>query len=74
MSALQKRRTQKDWGQLGPAMQALPNETWRAFCYHLTTQKPGHGALTRAARAAGFGKNSTPANLSWHGACRMTSA
>jgi hypothetical protein len=26
-------------------------------------QNPGHGALTRAARAAGFGKNSTPSNL-----------
>jgi hypothetical protein len=44
-------------------MQALPNQKWREFCYHLTTQKPGHGALTRAARAAGFGKNSTPTNL-----------
>jgi hypothetical protein len=53
----------KDWGQLSPEMQALPNERWREFCYHLVTQKPGHGALTRAARAAGFGKNSTPTNL-----------
>jgi hypothetical protein len=58
-----KRHAQKDWGQLGEAMQALPNEKWRAFCYHLVTQKPGHGSLTRACRAAGFGKNSTPTNL-----------
>jgi hypothetical protein len=61
--------TPKDWGQLGPAMQALPNEAWRQFAYHLVTQKPGHGRLTRACRAAGFGKNSTPANLAklaWH--------
>jgi hypothetical protein len=62
-TALRKHHTRKDWGELGPAMQALPNEKWRAFCYHLTTQKPGHGALTRAARAAGFGINSTPTNL-----------
>jgi hypothetical protein len=59
----QGRDTPKDWGQLGEAMRGLPNEKWRAFCYHLVTQKPGHGALTRAARAAGFGKNSTPTNL-----------
>jgi hypothetical protein len=59
-AALRKRQ---DWGQLGPAMQALPNEKWRAFCYHMTTLKPGHGLLTRACRAAGFGKNSTPTNL-----------
>jgi hypothetical protein len=58
-----KRRTPKDWGQLGPAMQALPNSHWRSFVDHLVTQKPGHGALTRACRAAGFGKQSTPTNL-----------
>jgi hypothetical protein len=58
-----KRRTPKDWGQLGPAMQNLPNNLWRSFVDHLVTQKPGHGALTRACRAAGFGKNSTPTNL-----------
>jgi hypothetical protein len=62
-AALRKRRARKDWGQLGPAMQNLPNHGWREFCYHLVTQKPGHGALTRAARAAGFGKKSTPTNL-----------
>jgi hypothetical protein len=64
-----ERDTPKDWGQLGEAMQKLPNEKWRAFVYHLVTQKPGYGGLTRAARAAGFGKNSTPANLAklaWH--------
>jgi hypothetical protein len=64
-----KRHARKDWGQLGEAMRALPNEKWRGLVYHLVTQKPGHGALTRAARAAGFGKNSTPANLAklaWH--------
>jgi hypothetical protein len=58
-----KRHAHQDFGQLGEAMRALPNEKWRAFCYHLVTQKPGHGSLTRAARAAGFGKNSTPTNL-----------
>jgi hypothetical protein len=61
--------TPKGWGQLGSAMAALPNQKWRDFCYHLVIQKPGHGALTRAARLAGFGENSTPANLAklaWH--------
>jgi hypothetical protein len=71
-TALRKRKGQpakQDWGQLGPAMRALPNDQWRSYVYHLVTQKPGHGALTRAARAAGFGKNSTPTNLAklaWH--------
>jgi hypothetical protein len=57
-----------DWGQLGPAMKNLPNDQWRAFAEHYVTQKPGHGALAAAARAAGFGKNSTPtilAKIAW---------
>jgi hypothetical protein len=53
----------KEWGQLGPAMKALPNDQWRDFAYHYVTEKPGHGALTAAARKAGFGKKSTPTNL-----------
>jgi hypothetical protein len=56
-------RRNLDWGQLGPAMKALPNDEWRAFAEHYVTQRPGHGALTTAARLAGFGKNSTPTNL-----------
>jgi hypothetical protein len=57
-----------DYGQLGPAMRALPNDRWRAFVYHLVTGKQGHGALTAAAHAAGFGRRSTPvtlAKLAW---------
>ena len=42
-----------DWGQLGPAMRALPNDQWRTFCHELVTGKPGHGRYARAARAAG---------------------
>jgi hypothetical protein len=53
----------KDWGRDGPAVQALPNQRWRDFVYHYVTQPPGHGALTNAARLAGFGKSSTPANV-----------
>jgi hypothetical protein len=53
----------EDWGQLGPAMRALPNDRWREFVYCLVTQKPGHGMFTRAARKAGFGRESTPTNL-----------
>lgn len=57
------RRVKKDWGELGEHMRALPNDQWRSFVDHLVTQKPGHGALTRACRASGFGKKSTPTNL-----------
>jgi hypothetical protein len=53
----------EDWGQLGPAMRALPNDRWRAFVYHYVTGKPGHGSLARAARLAGFGAKSTPTNV-----------
>jgi len=41
MTTGRKRHAHKDWGQLGEAMRALPNEKWRAFVYHLVTQKPG---------------------------------
>jgi len=49
----------REWGELGPAMQAL-SERHREFVRSLVTEKPGHGALTRAYRKAGFGKNSKP--------------
>src|ERR1035437_6809068 len=58
-----KRHARNDWGELGEAMRALPNEKWRSFVDYLVTQKPGRGALTRACRAAGYGKNSPPSNL-----------
>jgi hypothetical protein len=65
-----KKHAHKDWGQLGEAMRSLPNEKWRDFVYYLVTytprrraKKPWHGALTSAARAAGFGQNSSPDNL-----------
>ncbi|OAF17849.1 hypothetical protein AXW67_06935 [Bradyrhizobium neotropicale] len=44
-------------------MRALPNDMWRAFCLALVTGPGGHGKYTAAARAAGFGQGSTPANL-----------
>jgi hypothetical protein len=51
----------ESWGELGPAMRALPNEKWRLFVrYYVLTPKPGHGAATRAYCAAGF--NSSPKN------------
>jgi hypothetical protein len=52
-----------DWGQLGPAMRALPNDQWRAFAYELVTGLGGHGKYAAAARAAGFGKDSKPSTL-----------
>lgn len=53
----------EDWGQLGPAMRALPNDQWRAFCLELVTGPGGHGKYTAAARAAGFGKDSDASTL-----------
>jgi hypothetical protein len=64
MDAPRKRRTQEDWGQLSAELKALPNEAWRIFCLELVTGPQKHGRYARAARAAGLGKNSTPANLS----------
>jgi hypothetical protein len=57
--------SKEDFGQLGPAMKALPNDKWRAFVRALVTDTKGYGAITRAARAAGFGKaNTRPSSLS----------
>jgi hypothetical protein len=53
----------EDWGQLGPAMRALPNDQWRRMALELVTGPPGHGRYTRAARMAGFGKGSKPSTL-----------
>jgi hypothetical protein len=53
----------EDWGQLGPAMRALPNDQWRAFCHALVTGPGGHGKYAAAARTAGFGKGSKPSTL-----------
>jgi hypothetical protein len=53
----------QDWGQLGPAVRALPNDQWREFCFALVTGPGGHGKYAAAARAAKFGEGSTPANL-----------
>jgi hypothetical protein len=44
-------------------MRALPNAAWRIFCLALVTGRQKHGRYSAAARAAGLGKNSTPANL-----------
>jgi hypothetical protein len=53
----------EDWGQLGPAMKALPNDKWRAFVEFYILD-PGRGAQARAARRAGFGKvNAKPINM-----------
>jgi hypothetical protein len=51
----------QEWGQLGPAMRALPSDRWRDFVFYYLTGEPGYGAQANAARKAGFGKpNSTP--------------
>ena len=57
-------RRHEDWGELGPAMKALPNNKWRAFVDFLIIENPGHGAQTNAARRAGFGHARTsPLNM-----------
>ena len=57
-------RRKEDWGQLGPAMRALPNNRWRAYVEYYLLEKPGHGAQTAAARKAGFGTpKTTPLNM-----------
>jgi len=51
--------TKPDWGELGPAMRALPNDRWRAFVefYLLETTANGaknnYGAQANAARKQG---------------------
>jgi hypothetical protein len=45
----------KDWGELGPAMKALPNAKWRAFVEFYLLENPGRGSQANAARRAGFG-------------------
>ena len=63
MSALRSRRPD-DFGQLGPAMRALPNNRWRAFVEFYLLEKPGYGAQADAARKAGFGHARTsPLNM-----------
>jgi hypothetical protein len=42
------------WGELSPAMRALPNERWRQFVYLYVAGRPARGAA-EAYRAAGFG-------------------
>jgi hypothetical protein len=59
-----KQPAKQDWGKLSAEMRALPNDAWRAFCYALVTDRGRiHGLYARAARTAGFGKNSTNASL-----------
>jgi hypothetical protein len=65
MKAIESAAQQDTWGELGPAMKALPNDRWRVFVRALVTDTKGYGAITRAARAAGFGKaNTRPSSLS----------
>jgi hypothetical protein len=72
-SAVRKRpkdmqRPAEDWGQLSAEMRALPNEEWRRMALELVTGPPGHGRYSRALRAAGLAKGSTPTNqakLAW---------
>lgn len=61
---MQSAADKEDWGELGPAMRALPNERWRNFVrYYVADTK--HGAITRAARKAGWGRpNTKPSSLS----------
>lgn len=57
----------EDFSSLGPAMREL-NERQRLFVRSLVIQRPGYGALSRAARQAGYCKDAKgdPANISKH--------
>jgi hypothetical protein len=55
------KRRKSDWGQLGPAMRALPHERWRTFVYEYCATAPARGAQVGAYRAAGMGLRSSPA-------------
>jgi hypothetical protein len=66
MTLVRKRKSlvTEDWGQLGPAMRALPSNKWRAFVEFYLLEEPGYGAQASAARLAGFGKpKTTPLNM-----------
>jgi hypothetical protein len=64
--------TKTEWGELGPAMRALPNDRWRAFVefYLLKTcangSKNNYGAQANAARKAGFGAPKTTSRAMAH--------
>src|SRR5262249_10776235 len=61
---IQNKQHVEIWGELGPAMRKLPNDKWRACVVAYVTGKPGLGAITRAARLAGFGgKGGTSVHL-----------
>ena len=53
MTGTRRKRTAANWGELGPAMRALPSDRWRAFVEHLVLQ----GSQADAARKAGFGSS-----------------
>ena len=64
MTSAAIKRRDEIWGELGPAMRALPNNRWRAFIEFYLLEPPGHGAQTSAARRAGFGHSrTTPLNM-----------
>jgi phage terminase small subunit len=64
MLSVESAEHKEDWGELGPAMRAL-SERRQAFVRALVTDTKGYGAVTRAARAAGFGRpNTKPSTLS----------
>jgi hypothetical protein len=69
MVALAARRKAAEWGELGPAMKALPNAKQRAFVTFYILENPGRGAQTNAARRAGYGNARTKpidmAHIAW---------
>ena len=48
------RRKEADWGELGPAMRALPKHKYRLYVEFYLLEKPGYGAQVNAAMRAGF--------------------
>jgi hypothetical protein len=70
-------RKKETYGEMGPAMRALPNNRWRAFVefYLLETytnnNKDNYGAQAAAARQAGFGTPRTTPRSMAHMAWRL---
>lgn len=67
-AAVQRRARDETWGELGPAMRALPRESWRTFVVAYCMAPTGYGANVDAFRKAGLDKGysqATASSMAW---------